>query len=195
MNTRIKQALVAAMAAVDQHAAKSRAWQARLPDHFRAGDVLIVHPDGIKAAPGYVWVLVKQHSHNPQLWLAAIADDRSNLVGQADLHFEGAVSEKVVRPSIVTWLHEEDLVLANRIDHATESVISHCRQLAARLTPEQLRAEDVDSDVEVDSDYLEHLDDARRWEAIVTECLHSELPSGSVAIRDAEKAYWDSLLG
>jgi hypothetical protein len=186
MNSRIRAAIIAAMAAADQHAAKSRAWQDRLPDHFRAGDVLIVHPDGIKSAPGYVWVLVKQHPCDPHLWLAAIADDRSSLVGEADLYFQGAVSQHVVRPSVVTWMHEDDLVLENRIDHATESVIDYCGKVAARPTPEQIAADDESSMGEVDPDYLDHIEDLRRWETVVTECLHSDHPDAPAA----EKAYW-----
>lgn len=174
---------VAALAAYDQVKAKSDAWSKRRPDHFRRGDVLMVHPIGIRQSPGYLWLLVKQHPNTPKLWYAVISDDRESCMGETDIAFEAAVAHRLAGPTIGTWLHEDDLKLDNRVDFATSSVCDWCEKYIGTQAPELV-------DDYADGHYVEHMEDLRRWESVITEILHNEGLS-QAQIERMEKAYWE----
>lgn len=182
----LQKAILKAVAITDQFRSMKRAWEERLPNHFRQGDVIHVHHTAIKSQPGYTWLLVRHHPDNVQLWMAAIVDDRNGLIGKEDLLFEGALSKHVVRPSVMTWLHEDDMKLDNRLDHATESTIDFCKSRLGRITPEQVAGDNE----EVDDDYLDHLDDLQRWTQVITYVLHTDAEDADVA--KAVDAYWEA---
>ena len=186
--------IAAAMAGYDQAKARADAWSSRLPDHFRLGDVLIVNPEGIKSSPSFLWMLVKHHPDNDRMFYAVIVDDRENMVGLSDVVLDAAVHTHVARPTVGTWVHSDDLRLANRIDHAPAGQVQECCQWIGKAAPEfeledgvQVRTKFGNITFAADDRYIEHILDLRAWDSVITSCLH-DVDADPLTL---SQNYWD----
>lgn len=189
--------IAAAMAGYDQVKAKTEAWEKRLPDHFRLGDILLVSPEGIKSSPGFCWMLVKHHPADDQMFYAVMIDSREQMVGLSDVTVHAAVDSHVARPTVGAWIHASDLRLDDRVDHAPEGPVAECRQWIGKVASElklpesgvRISTEHGSITFSASSLYVEHMEELRMWASVITSCLHDEDADPA----ELSQAYWDWL--
>lgn len=152
-----------------QYKEKRDAWCSQQPEQWRKGDITIVKG----ASPlGHGWMLVKHHSRNPKLWYCVLRDEGDSMVGSTDVPTMSELSTSgVMRCRCATWIHTDDMSLANRIDRDSEAAASCSKMISKMFTDFGFLL--IPSDIDCDPDYIEHMAALLQYEYELTEYLHN----------------------